>query len=217
MATPLPRNDASFSVEQLIAATSGEALARREGVGRSVVTDSRAVVPGAIFVALRGAKHDAHDYLDQVFAARPFAVIVSRDVQAPSGVAVIRVPDTLRAAGRPQTEVARRDGDDRAEDDGLDEPLDEIVRDHLEQESARDDLLEHGAPVEAGGQPEHEGRDDVPADDADEVVDDGKHGQHHERRDEAWRRQLLDGIGAERIQCVDLFRDFHRSELRGDA
>lgn len=99
MATPLPKNDASFTVDELASACGGRVLASMEGRGRSVVTDSRAVAPGAIFVALRGDKHDAHAYLAQVFSQRPFAVVVSEDLQAPSGVAVVRVPDTLRALG----------------------------------------------------------------------------------------------------------------------
>jgi UDP-N-acetylmuramoyl-tripeptide--D-alanyl-D-alanine ligase len=99
MATPLPQNRATFTLEQLTMASGGRALSTAEGLGTSVVTDSRAVTPGSIFVALRGEQHDAHAYLDQVFAQRPFAVVVSQEVTAPAGVAVIRVDDTLRALG----------------------------------------------------------------------------------------------------------------------
>ncbi len=99
MATPLPSNVATFTVEQLVAATAGTSSARIDGVGRAVVTDSRGVAAGSIFVALRGDKHDAHDFLPQVLAQRPFAIVVDRDVSAPPGVAVIVVQDTLRALG----------------------------------------------------------------------------------------------------------------------
>jgi len=99
MATPLPTNEAAFTVAQIVLATGGRALAPADGVGKSVVTDSRAVAAGSIFVALRGENHDAHAYLDQVLAQRPFAIVVSQDVAAPTGVAVIRVEDTLQALG----------------------------------------------------------------------------------------------------------------------
>ena len=42
-------------------------------------------------------------------------------------------------------------------------------------------------------------------------------GQHDERRQHARRHQLLDRVGAERVERVDLLGDAHRAELRGDA
>ncbi len=66
---------------------------------RGVTTDSRAVVPGNLFVALRGDHFDAHDFLPAVVAQGAAAVIVDRlpqDVQ----VAAIVVTDTRVALGR---------------------------------------------------------------------------------------------------------------------
>jgi len=64
-----------------------------------VVTDSRAVKPGNVFVALRGERFDAHDFLDAVAAQGAAAVVVER---VPPGLAVpaIVVPDTRAALGR---------------------------------------------------------------------------------------------------------------------
>ena len=42
-------------------------------------------------------------------------------------------------------------------------------------------------------------------------------GQHDQRREHARRDELLDRIGAERVERVDLLRDSHGAELRGDA
>lgn len=61
-------------------------------------TDSRAVTPGSVFVALRGERFDAHDFLDQVIAQGAAAVVVER---APAGLAVpaLVVPDSRLALG----------------------------------------------------------------------------------------------------------------------
>jgi UDP-N-acetylmuramoyl-tripeptide--D-alanyl-D-alanine ligase len=64
-----------------------------------VVTDSRAVKPGNVFVALRGERFDAHDFLDAVAAQGAAAVVVER---APPGFSLpaIVVPDTRAALGQ---------------------------------------------------------------------------------------------------------------------
>ena len=62
-------------------------------------TDSRAVTPGSLFVALRGERFDAHDFLEQVVAQGAAAVVVERD---PGTLAVpaLVVSDTRAALGR---------------------------------------------------------------------------------------------------------------------
>jgi UDP-N-acetylmuramoyl-tripeptide--D-alanyl-D-alanine ligase len=59
-------------------------------------TDSRTVVPGGLFFALRGAELDGHAFCAEAAARGAAAVVVDRDVPAP-GAAVIRVADTWRA------------------------------------------------------------------------------------------------------------------------
>ena len=65
---------------------------------QGITTDSRAVVPGNVFVALRGERFDAHDFLDAVVAQGAVAVVVER---VPVGLSVpaIVVPDTRVALG----------------------------------------------------------------------------------------------------------------------
>jgi UDP-N-acetylmuramoyl-tripeptide--D-alanyl-D-alanine ligase len=63
-----------------------------------VATDTRAVRPGELFVALRGERFDAHDFVGRAFAAGAAAVMVERwgaDCRAPA----IEVADTRRALG----------------------------------------------------------------------------------------------------------------------
>ena len=55
----------------------------------SVVVDSRQVTPGALFVALRGQKHDGHDFVFDAFVKGARAAIVER------------VPGRVSASDRP--------------------------------------------------------------------------------------------------------------------
>nr|WP_245200247.1 UDP-N-acetylmuramoyl-tripeptide--D-alanyl-D-alanine ligase [Herbaspirillum sp. LeCh32-8] len=64
-----------------------------------VVTDSRAVKPGNVFVALRGERFDAHDFLEAVAAQGASAVIVERVTPGLSVPAIV-VPDTRAALGQ---------------------------------------------------------------------------------------------------------------------
>lgn len=65
-----------------------------------ITTDSRAITPGQVFVALRGERFDGHDYLEAVTAAGATAVVVS--TSPPLGVLripIYQVEDTLVALG----------------------------------------------------------------------------------------------------------------------
>ncbi|MEV1178902.1 UDP-N-acetylmuramoyl-tripeptide--D-alanyl-D-alanine ligase, partial [Nonomuraea sp. NPDC049784] len=58
-----------------------------------VVIDSRAVEPGSLFVAFRGARVDGHDYVAQAIRAGAVAVLATRPVDAPAVI----VPDAAAA------------------------------------------------------------------------------------------------------------------------
>jgi len=64
-----------------------------------IVTDSRNILPGDVFVALAGDKFDAHHFIPQVISAGAAAIVVNRvDSGWEMGdCAVIVVPDTLLA------------------------------------------------------------------------------------------------------------------------
>jgi UDP-N-acetylmuramoyl-tripeptide--D-alanyl-D-alanine ligase len=91
-----------------------EALTGRPAQGpgspvRAAVIDSREVVPGSLFVALKGDQTDGHDFLEEAFGARAALVARSRGSwpvidlrREPRGgaladVCCIRVPDVLAA------------------------------------------------------------------------------------------------------------------------
>lgn len=63
---------------------------------RNVVTNSQEVGPGDLFVALIGAR-DGHEFVEAAVAAGATGVVVSRDVETPTGVEVYQVEDTLAA------------------------------------------------------------------------------------------------------------------------
>jgi len=64
-----------------------------------VLTDTRAIVPGALFVALAGERFDGHDYLAAAAAAGATGAVVRRGTSVPAGLAAFEVDDTLRAYG----------------------------------------------------------------------------------------------------------------------
>ncbi|MBU6270726.1 MAG: UDP-N-acetylmuramoyl-tripeptide--D-alanyl-D-alanine ligase [Betaproteobacteria bacterium] len=64
----------------------------------AVCTDSRRITPGSLFVALRGERFDAHDFLAQAFQAGAAAVLAERLPAGVDGPALL-VADTRRAYG----------------------------------------------------------------------------------------------------------------------
>ena len=65
-------------------------------VFRRVHSDTRTLQPGDLFVALKGERFDAHDFLPQARAAGAVAVLAERGI-AESGLPGLQVPDTLAA------------------------------------------------------------------------------------------------------------------------
>ncbi|MCU5786178.1 UDP-N-acetylmuramoyl-tripeptide--D-alanyl-D-alanine ligase [Alloalcanivorax marinus] len=64
----------------------------------AVSTDTRALVDGSLFVALRGDRFDGHDFLEQALAAGARAVVVERDQDLFDRQ--VRVADGRQALGR---------------------------------------------------------------------------------------------------------------------
>jgi UDP-N-acetylmuramoyl-tripeptide--D-alanyl-D-alanine ligase len=60
-------------------------------------TDSREVVQGGVFFALRGAEMDGHRFIDDAIRRGAAAVVVQRRREIPHGIAEVMVPDTWAA------------------------------------------------------------------------------------------------------------------------
>ena len=65
-----------------------------------VSTDSRGVAPGQLFIALRGERFDAHDFLATAVASGAQALMVADESKLPGGVSAVVVDDTRLALGR---------------------------------------------------------------------------------------------------------------------
>jgi UDP-N-acetylmuramoyl-tripeptide--D-alanyl-D-alanine ligase len=89
------------SLTQLKAWTDSASMTSDTAV-EGVTTDSRSVQPGNLFVALRGERFDAHDFLMDVAASGAAAALVER-VPAGLPIPALVVPDTRVALG----EIAR--------------------------------------------------------------------------------------------------------------
>ena len=78
------------------------ALGQSGGAGPgydAILTDTRTLAPGALFVALAGERFDAHEFLDAARDAGALGAVV-RDGTAPvAGLTLYQVNDTLRALG----------------------------------------------------------------------------------------------------------------------
>jgi UDP-N-acetylmuramoyl-tripeptide--D-alanyl-D-alanine ligase len=94
----------TMSVAELACAMKGDLVGADlvdsawQDCNAGVVTDSRQVGPGHIFVALRGERFDGHDYLAAAMEAGASAVVVEEH-HGDAAVPTIIVKDTVRALG----------------------------------------------------------------------------------------------------------------------
>lgn len=99
MATAIPDNVASFTAAEVALATSGALVGDPATAIVGVTTDSRAVRPGNLFVAVRGESFDGHRFIDTAIAAGAAAVLVSSPVGSNS-ITSVTCDDTLVALGK---------------------------------------------------------------------------------------------------------------------
>lgn len=82
-----------------IAAHLGQAALPDDLWVTSVVTDSREVTPGALFVCVPGTRADGHDFADKAREQGAVALLASRPLPG-AGLPVLLVPDTVKALGQ---------------------------------------------------------------------------------------------------------------------
>jgi len=99
MSTPIPANRAQFSRDEVLAATGGSACGPAFERISGVVTDSRKTEPGNLFVALRGERFDANQFVSQAIDSGAAAVMVERGTPLPAHVSAVEVAGTLHALG----------------------------------------------------------------------------------------------------------------------
>jgi len=108
MGTPIPANQVQFRRDDVLAATGGSTSGPSWENVSGIVTDSRAIRPGNLFVALRGERFDAHEFAAQAMNGGAAAVVVERGTSLAAHVSAVEVGDTLRALG--DLARAHRDG-----------------------------------------------------------------------------------------------------------
>ena len=86
-------------LSDILLATGGSLLGADRTIS-GVSTDTRSVAAGQLFVALRGERFDAHDFLEQAVAAGAVALLVSDAARVPAGVTALVVDDTRIALGK---------------------------------------------------------------------------------------------------------------------
>ncbi|MDR3564948.1 MAG: UDP-N-acetylmuramoyl-tripeptide--D-alanyl-D-alanine ligase [Negativicutes bacterium] len=89
---------AEFTISEVLAATGGELIREHKKVFTGVSTDTRTLKPGHLFIALKGEKFDAHDFLLRASDSGATGVVISnRDAYIPDKMTAIIVSDTLVA------------------------------------------------------------------------------------------------------------------------
>ncbi len=94
-----------LSWDEIARQTGGRLLRRGTHPVVAVGTDSRAVAPGSLFVALRGEHHDGHDYVAQAIEAGAAGALVDAaragaiEARLERGRGLVAVTDTLYALG----------------------------------------------------------------------------------------------------------------------
>lgn len=88
-------------LEQVVQYTEGTLLSGSDSIMISgVSTDSRKINAGDLFIALKGERFDAHEFIPSLLNQGIAAVLISDQFCLPAGefsTAVIKVPDTLKA------------------------------------------------------------------------------------------------------------------------
>lgn len=90
-----------WNLQSLVLATKGKCVEAGHAVHISgtVSTDSRKVKGGDIFVALKGERFDAHDYVTDVVSKGAACCILEREPETPLSVPFILVKDGQKALG----------------------------------------------------------------------------------------------------------------------
>ncbi|MGB3761576.1 MAG: Mur ligase domain-containing protein, partial [Ornithinimicrobium sp.] len=92
-----------LSLDEIAQATGGRvhpAHAASVQVETAVVTDSREVIPGSLYVARTGEHADGHDYVANAATAGAVAALTAREVPDLPCVVVDDVGDAFAAVGR---------------------------------------------------------------------------------------------------------------------
>lgn len=86
-----------ITLQEVIAATGGRCDFAGNPDFAGVNTDTRTITRGELFIALKGETFDGHAYAGKAVENGAAGIVASQPTEAPSGIPVIYVKDTLKA------------------------------------------------------------------------------------------------------------------------
>lgn len=93
-----------MNLSELLDITSGVVINNKysDKSFKEISINSKEVIKNSLFIALKGQKHDGHDYLDEVVKQKPTFILVDKDVYIKTKIPIIKVNncyDTLIKLG----------------------------------------------------------------------------------------------------------------------
>ena len=86
-----------ITLQEVIAATGGRCDFTGNPDFAGVNTDTRTITRGELFIALKGETFDGHAYAGKAVENGAAGIVASQPTEAPAGIPVIYVKDTLKA------------------------------------------------------------------------------------------------------------------------
>ncbi len=87
----------TISLEEVIKATGGRLLFGTSNGVKGISIDSRTIGEGEMFVAIKGARFDGHDFLGEALNKGSGAIVSVPPAAPPRGKAIVHVANTLKA------------------------------------------------------------------------------------------------------------------------
>lgn len=89
-----------FTLDDIVNATGGRLINGKASLcSEGISIDTRKIAKGELFVAIRGAHFDGHDFLKDAVTMGASALVVRCGAQIPTGASAIEVSDTVHALG----------------------------------------------------------------------------------------------------------------------
>ncbi len=101
-----------MTIKDILEATGGRLASGKESAAvPSFSTDTRSIIPGSVFIALKGRNFDGHDFARQALDKGASGAIVERELEPGASHKdknIVMVEDCLEAMGRIAAEIRRR-------------------------------------------------------------------------------------------------------------
>jgi UDP-N-acetylmuramoyl-tripeptide--D-alanyl-D-alanine ligase len=88
---------AILSIENILTATNGKLICRTPDSFTGVSIDSRKILKGELFIALKGSRFDGHDFLQDALEKGSGAIVSLQAIRPADDKTIIYVEDTLKA------------------------------------------------------------------------------------------------------------------------